>query len=112
MLKLFFILSLLYVDYVFAVSDQTKIANKLEVTATTTSTLALSGNTLRNYLIIQNRGTVSIYVALGSAHSGGQFFIEIIAGGNYEPFRVPREALYIKAATGTAAVTIIEGSQP
>lgn len=96
----------------FAVSDQTKIMQKLEVTATTTSTQVVAGDTQRNYLLIQNRGTVAIYVNFNGAHEAGEYFVKIIAGGNYEPLKVMRDSIFIKSESGSQPVTIIAGDQP
>lgn len=108
-----FLLGLFFVSFLcLAVSDRTSLVSKSEVSVTTSSTLILAANLNRNYLLIQNRGSASIYVKFGSAHSGGEVFVEIAAGGFYEPTRVSGEAVYMKSASGTQSVTVLAGDQP
>lgn len=76
--------------------------------ATTTSTQALTYNTYRRYLIIQNRGAASIYVKFGAVHSGTEG-LEIVGGGNYEMLTPPFNSVWIVAASGTQSVVLYEG---
>lgn len=96
----------------FAVSDSTKLVTNSEITATATSTKFLDQDSKRNYLLILNRGAVSVYMKFGSEHAGGEVFLIIPAGGSYEPYKVPDGSVYLKAASGTAAMTILAGDAP
>lgn len=81
----------------------------VSVTATTTSTKVLDANAYRNYLIIQNTGSVSVIVKFGAAQTASEG-VTIPAGGNYEPFKAPVDSVYLESASSTAAVTLIEGN--
>lgn len=76
--------------------------------ATVTSTQAIASNLDRKYILIQNRGAASIYVKANSAHSGTEG-LEIVSSGNWEPIVVPVDAFFIRSASGSVNVTIIEG---
>lgn len=105
------ILALLFVSAgAFGLSNQPYLDMKEPVafTATTTSAQALAANTYRRYLIIQNRGTGSVYVKFDAVHSGTEG-PEIIGGGNYELLTPPYNSVYIVAATGTQSVVLYEG---
>ena len=80
-----------------------------EVTVTGTSTKFLSVNGKRRYLMIINKGTVTVYVKPDVAHSGTEG-IAIPAGGSWEPPFVPINAFFFKAASGSQTVEIIEGA--
>ncbi len=103
---IFLILSLPF--QALAVSDKTGLVNQTSVSVTGTSTLILARNELRNYLLIQNVGTDTIIVKFNSAQSGSEG-IQIPAGGNYEPGKVPVESVWIESAAGTQATTVLEG---
>jgi hypothetical protein len=78
-------------------------------TATTTSTVALAQNTQRKYLLVQNRGAVSVYLKFDSAHSGTEG-ITVSAGGNYtEACSAPTDSIFIRSDSSTALVTVYEG---
>lgn len=82
-----------------------------EVTLSTSSALVLAANPGRNYLIIQNNDpAINMYLKFDSAHTGAQKYILIPAGGNYEPYVVPIDAIYMEAASGSPVVTIISGT--
>jgi hypothetical protein len=99
---------LLFIFPLLALSAPISIQDQVEVTATTTSTLAVSADKFRNYLLIQNKGSVGVYVKFGSASTGTEG-VYIIAGGNYEPFQSPTSAVYVKSASSTSDLTIITG---
>lgn len=73
-----------------------------------TSAKVLGADASRNYLLIQNKGTESVYMKCDTAHSGTEG-IEIIAGGNYEPFEAWTCDVYLKADSGTQSVHIFSG---
>jgi hypothetical protein len=77
------------------------------VTATTTSTMVLSANTYRRYLIVQNRGDASVLIKFDSAHTGDEG-LEIIATGNYELPTPPYNSVWVKAVTDTQDLVIYE----
>lgn len=108
-MRFLFMIVLLFSFRVFAAPTAVDIKTQTVVTATTTSTVALAENKERRYLLIQNNGAVTVYVKFGAAHSGTEG-VWIIAGGNYEPFQAPLESIYVKSASSTAAVTIIEAN--
>lgn len=89
---------------------QAGLVTQSDVTATTTSTKFLEINPIRNYLLIQNNGSTDVYIKMSSAHSGTEG-IKLVAGGAWEPILPPRNSIYIKAASGTDAVTILESSK-
>jgi len=109
MKKYFLLLSILFLSFnSFAIISNTLTT----MTATTTSTLALAADTQRKYLIIQNRGasgSATVYVKFGSAHTGTEG-IEIVPGGNYEPYWAPYNSVYIESSTSTQQVQIYSGT--
>ncbi len=88
----------------FAVFKQQQIV----VTATVTSTKFMDQNTNRNYLLIQNNGATNVTVTFGAAQTGSEGII-IPPGGSYEPIKAFWDAVYLKAASSTDAVVLIEG---
>lgn len=91
---------------VFAGIDMQSVTS---FTATTTSAEAVDSDVRRNYLLVQNRGSVSVYMKFDSAHTGVEG-VTIAAGGNYiASCAAPTDAVYIKADSSTALVTVYEG---
>lgn len=88
----------------FAVFKQQQIV----VSATVTSTKFMDQNTNRNYLLIQNNGATNVTVTFGAAQSGSEGIV-IPPGGSYEPIKAFWDAVYLKAASGTDSVVLIEG---
>lgn len=89
-------------------SAQTVVQSQTEATATTTSASALGADQYRSYLLIQNKGSVTIYVKFGSASTGTEG-IAIVSGGNYEPYAAPIGEIFIKSASSTSAVVLVSG---
>lgn len=87
---------------------QFAIKSQSDVTATTVSTSVAAAEPSRGYLLIQNKGAVNVYLKFGSAHSGTEGIL-IVPGGNWEPPQVPTDAIYLKSASSTAVVQILEG---
>lgn len=109
MKKILAVLAFLFVFFTKQSSAEVFTANvQSTVTSTTTSTKFLDANNYRKFLLLINRGTSSVYVKMGSAHSATEGII-IPAGGNWEPTLIPVQSVYIKAAAGTNDVNIIEG---
>lgn len=86
----------------------TTVTYQADVTATVTSTQILAQRSERNYLIIQNKGSVAVLVKFGGAHSSTEG-VSIPAGGNYEPYRVPSDSIFIETISSTALCAIVEG---
>lgn len=79
------------------------------ITVTTTSTKYADQNSLRTYLLIQNKSaTIPVIVKFGSVQTGTEG-ITIAPGGNYEPNKAPSNSFYLVTASSTAAVTWQEG---
>ena len=74
----------------------------------TTSQQLLPANGGRNYLLIQNKSAVDVYVSFGGkadVYNG----IIIAAGGFYEPYRVPSSSVSAIATAVDSNVVIVEG---
>lgn len=86
---------------------QTEAANVPLVT-TARSLQLLPANPDRNYLLIQNRGIASVFIAFDrlAAISNG---IEIAGGGFYEPFSAPRNSVNVISAVPGQLVIAIDG---
>lgn len=109
-MKLLLILLLISSSLAYAVPTA---VTQTEMTVTTTSTIAVAANAKRNYLLVQNNGSTNVWMKFNSAHTGGQHFIVILAGGNVEFNNVvPRSAVYLASASSTDAVVIDEGIAP
>lgn len=80
------------------------------VTATTTSTQILAAESSRRYLIVQNQdAAISITVKTGSASSSASDGVIVPAGGSYEAGQAPVDSVFIRSASGTPAVVVIQG---
>ena len=60
----------------------------------------------RNYLLIQNTGITVLYVGFGSLPTAANG-LQIPAGGNYEPLKVPQNDIFLASQSGTATGVII-----
>lgn len=69
---------------------------------------AVIGNSLRNYLLIQNNSASTIYVAFGNTATVFNG-VKITAGGYYEPYKTPTNSINIIAAVADSNVVIVEG---
>lgn len=81
----------------------------LPTTAELASNEILPANPRRAYLIIQNRSAASVYVNFGQSASAA--YLEIIAGGSYEPLVAPVNSVHVVGAAGGQSIVVIEGSQ-
>ncbi len=79
-----------------------------EVSVTSSSTQVLPLNLSRVYLLIQNKGSATVYVSFDGAKSSTDG-VAIPANGNYEPFVAPVDAVHVHAASGTQAIIVVEG---
>lgn len=102
------LLVLLFAGAVSANDGPINLQTQSDVSVTTTSAAHVSASSSRRYLLIQNKGSTSIYVKFGSAHSASEG-IEIIAGGNFESLKPPIDAIYLKSASGTQTVAVLTG---
>ncbi len=75
----------------------------------TNGAAAMAANSLRAYLLIQNLGPGIAYVKFGSAQTGGTDGIAIPSGGNYEPLAPSAQAIYLRTATGTTGLVLMQG---
>lgn len=73
----------------------------------TTSVEILPANLKRKYLLIQNRGTTSIFYTSERESTINDH--EIVAGGNYEPSNVPVNSINLISASGSNNVVVTEG---
>jgi hypothetical protein len=110
---MFKILFLFSVFFVFAACQPAfadfNVQTDALYTATVTSTKVISRNNSRHYLLIQNlSSTIGVTVTLGAAQSAGEG-VYIVAGGNWEPIVAPHDSIYLKSASSTASVEIVEG---
>ncbi len=103
------LLTMIFVNVAHAGFFTVDLAQQLSITATVTSTKVLDTSTVRNYILIQNTGSVSVIIKFGSVQSATEGIV-IPAGGSYEPSRPIRQAMWIKSASSTAAVTILTGN--
>lgn len=102
-LLLFFICSLGFADAV-----SVTISALTTASVTTTSTQIVAARPKRTYLLIQNNGTDSVIVKFKTAQSASEGVV-IQAGGNYEPYKGVYDAVFMKSASGTQSVTVVEG---
>lgn len=80
-------------------------------TITTVSTLVVTKNAKRAYLLMQNQsGTIPVIVKPNTVQSASEGIV-IPPGGNYEfpATNGPSNAFYIKTSSSTAAFTWVEG---
>lgn len=89
---------------------QIQSGRQFTFSATTTSTVAVSANQSRGYLIIQNScaSTDLITVVLRNIESAGNG-IQLQPCGTYEFVKVPTNSVWLKSASGTQTAIIIEG---
>lgn len=72
------------------------------------SVQVLPSNQNRTYLLIQNKSGGSIFFSFGNkanTYDG----VEIVAGGNYEPYIYPSSSLHVIASLAASDIIVIEG---
>ena len=89
-------------------ASETLAVHDLDIVVTTTAVMAIAEYRPRTYLLIQNKGPDDIYLTFDSTQTLTQG-IHIPAGGNYEPYKVPFNSVWLRAATTSATVSIIRG---
>lgn len=77
--------------------------------SSSSSVKVLEPYAVRNYLLIMNTGSYSIYAKMGGAHVSTEGVI-IPAGGNWEPFNVPVDSIYLKGASAST-YNLVEGKK-
>jgi len=73
------------------------------------SVQVLPANNNRTYLLIQNKSAAPVYFSFGNkanVYDG----VEIVAGGNYEPYIYPSSSLHMIASVADSDVVIVEGN--
>ena len=107
-MRVLFLLFLLVSSTYAAQPIKYQTSQQLEITATTTSTSIIGQNLSRGYLLIVNKGTQDVFVKARTEHSSTEG-VRIIPGGNWEPFVVPVDEMFIKSSSGSQSVSVIEG---
>ena len=108
-MKLLLIFALFSTQFAQAASSVNAALFTLYTTSVSTSVQVLPANSSRRALIIQNNGSSSIYVKVGSTIASTEGLV-VAAGGNYEPVIPPTGSIWMKASTGTQSVTTYEGN--
>jgi len=85
-------------------------ANVFPFNVQTESAQALSENSNRNYLVIQNNSGATVFVNFNAKANDAH--IKIIPGGNYEPEVVPLDSVHLIASVADSSVAIVEGVNP
>jgi hypothetical protein len=90
---------------------QINAGRQFTFSATTTSTVAISANPNRGYLMIQNScaSTDTITIVLRNIESGSNG-IQLTPCSTYEFIKVPTNSVWIKANSGTQTAIIIDGN--
>jgi hypothetical protein len=79
------------------------------VAATTAFATAKPFDTNRSFLMVQNKGTVDVYLSFEDTPVASTS-IKIPAGAFFEPFSVPSNKLSVATTSGTADVLIVTSS--
>ena len=83
-------------------------------TTSTGSTAAVAQNSARKAIIVQNRGSVKVYMKFDSAFGVATpptDAVEIAALGNYsESCAAPTDSIFLKSDSSTALVVVYEGT--
>lgn len=86
------------------------LASDKVYTITTGSVLYLAANKNRTYLLVQNQdSSIVVTVNAGAAQSSSNG-VKVSGGGHWEPITAPNGAIYLKAASGSPIVEIVEGN--
>ncbi len=94
----------------FSIAEAVTFLPLVQTTATVTSTKVMAANGKRIYLLIVNTGAVAIVVKPSSTiQSSATDGITIPAGGNYEPIQAPTNDIWIRTASSTASITVVQG---
>jgi len=78
------------------------------ITATNTSTRVLAINAKRSYLLIQNIGTVGVYVSTQT--QVGTVGVYVPAGGAYEPVAAPINEIWVVSESGNNNIVVMQGT--
>ncbi len=77
--------------------------------AVVTSTLIVPYNINRTYLMLQNKGALSVFLSFGREADAASGFEIAGGGGFYEPILGTVSSVHGIAAAGTQDVTVVEG---
>jgi hypothetical protein len=90
---------------------QVPLGRQLTFSATTTSVQALVPNQNRGYLMIQNSCASSdtVTVNLGAKETAGTG-VQLSPCSSYEFSKVPTNSVWLKSASGSQTVIIVEGN--
>ena len=93
------------------VSSRAAFTNTQKTVANTEGQL-LAANSVRNYLLIQNKdASGDVYVTFGAAPATTAAGVKIAAGGFYEPSVVPTDQIRaIGSIASNANVVVVEGN--
>lgn len=87
-----------------------KTSSVSDFSITTSSTQILAKNINRRCLMVVNKGSTNIYIKFDSVHSSTEG-IMLVPTGSWEPDNVPTNSIFMESASGTDAVSVIEGTQ-
>jgi hypothetical protein len=105
----FLLIALLFFTVEAFAADQFSPTQQLTQAVSTTSVSYVAANKARKYLRVRNLdGTIVVYVKIGSIHSAVEG-VKLSAGEIWEPRVVPAGSIWIKSASGTPSVEIVEG---
>lgn len=82
--------------------------SQADVSASTVSVRVLPKRSARRCLIIQNKGSSTIYIKADSAHTSTEN-MQLASGASWEPIIIPVNSIYIRSAAGVVTTTVLEG---
>jgi hypothetical protein len=91
------------------IPENAGVYNFSTITVTTSPAQITPRDSHRNYILIQNNGTVSVVIKPGSNPTSATNGIVLAAGASYAPLPALVDAWYAESASSTATLTIIEG---
>ncbi len=90
---------------------QVPTGKQITYSATTTSTQALAVNQSRGYLMVQNScaSTANVTVNIGAKETASTG-VQLAPCSSYEFGKIPTNSIWLKAASGTQTVIVVEGN--
>lgn len=85
-----------------------RINAQTDVNATTVSVRILVASSDRKCVVIQNKGSSTVYIKFGSAHSSTEA-MQLASGATWEPLVIPVNSVYLKSSAGVVTTTVLEG---
>jgi hypothetical protein len=105
----YFLLAAVMIPMQAFAQGQYSVSQQLTQAVSVTSTSYVAANRARKYLRIRNLdSSIIVYVKIGTAHSAIEG-VRLAAGEIWEPRVVPAGAIFVKSASGTPNVEIVEG---